>query len=334
MTVACHWHFYEAEALASNCCASETCYRKPENIRVMAVVISELRLGNIQRQVLGADLVIAAHDAALEEAPEALNRVRMDRADNILLLAVVDGLVGKFVYKERVTLVLVSGQQGNLIAANDADEGFHIQVVSFAKDAGHNIALALHGSDDGNLCAGAFLVLGVPVVVIATDIGFINFNNAHELAKFFIRQPSANAVAHVPSGFVRAETHLPLNLKGANAFLAGQHQMDNAKPITKVFVRVFEDGAGDVREAICATATAVWAFPVPLHGLQRIDVLRAAARAFHDARRPAVSDQIGVAGFLIGEGLFPLRNGHLLDALGFIGHFQSTISTIGRAYVA
>ena len=34
MIPACHWHFYEAEALASNCRAPETCYRKPENVGI------------------------------------------------------------------------------------------------------------------------------------------------------------------------------------------------------------------------------------------------------------------------------------------------------------
>jgi hypothetical protein len=30
----CDWHFYEAEAHASNCRASETCYGKPENLGI------------------------------------------------------------------------------------------------------------------------------------------------------------------------------------------------------------------------------------------------------------------------------------------------------------
>src|SRR5258706_16416560 len=71
--------------------ASEACYGGSENVGVVAVVVPELRLSDVQRQVLGRNLVIAANDAALEQAPEALNRVRVDRANNVLLGAVLDG---------------------------------------------------------------------------------------------------------------------------------------------------------------------------------------------------------------------------------------------------
>ena len=48
----------------------------------------------------------------------------------------------------------------------------------------------------------------VAVVIVAADVRLIHFHNAHQLAEFFVRQASADAVAHVPSGFVRAEAHL------------------------------------------------------------------------------------------------------------------------------
>ena len=71
------------EALTSPC-ASDSCYGRAEDIGVMAVVVLELGLGNVQRQILGADLVIAANDGALEQAPEALNRVRVDCPDMVI----------------------------------------------------------------------------------------------------------------------------------------------------------------------------------------------------------------------------------------------------------
>ena len=46
-----------------------------ENVSVKAVIVPELRFRDIQRQILLADLVEAASDAALEQAPEALNPV-------------------------------------------------------------------------------------------------------------------------------------------------------------------------------------------------------------------------------------------------------------------
>jgi hypothetical protein len=54
-----------------------------ENVGVQTVVISELELGHIEREVFAADLVIAAHHAALNQAPKAFNRIRAQRADDM-----------------------------------------------------------------------------------------------------------------------------------------------------------------------------------------------------------------------------------------------------------
>ena len=60
---------------AIDCCS--------KNVFVLPVVVAELKLRDIQRQVLGADLVEGADHAALEDRPETLNRVRVDRADDV-----------------------------------------------------------------------------------------------------------------------------------------------------------------------------------------------------------------------------------------------------------
>ena len=74
--------------------SSASLNRRSENVVVEAVVISELKFRDVQRQIFGADLVIAADDAALEDRPEAFNRVGVDRADNVLPRAVIDGRAG------------------------------------------------------------------------------------------------------------------------------------------------------------------------------------------------------------------------------------------------
>ena len=52
-------------------CASASSYRCTENIRVVPIVIAELKLGNIERQILAADGVIGADDAAFQDRLEA-----------------------------------------------------------------------------------------------------------------------------------------------------------------------------------------------------------------------------------------------------------------------
>src|SRR5260221_196506 len=83
----------------------------------------------------------------------------------------------------------------------------------------------------------------------------LNLDNA---AKLFFRldQRRTDFVAHAVGGFVRAEAHHPLNLKGANAFLAGQHQVNDLEPLSKRLVGVLENGPGNVGEAVALVRSA------------------------------------------------------------------------------
>jgi hypothetical protein len=49
----------------------ETFHRLTENVRVHAVVVAERKLREIQRQIVGADIMEASDDLALEDASEA-----------------------------------------------------------------------------------------------------------------------------------------------------------------------------------------------------------------------------------------------------------------------
>src|SRR5580698_4217839 len=101
-------------------------YRRSENILVQPVVIAELELGHIQREVFLADLVVSADNATLNQRPEALNRVRVDSADNVTVQAVADGLVGVALTLEpHVALMLVRGEQGNVRADHLPYKGLH-----------------------------------------------------------------------------------------------------------------------------------------------------------------------------------------------------------------
>jgi transposase-like protein len=44
--------------------------RRSENVVIKAVIIAELELSDIEREILGADLVERADDPALEDAPK------------------------------------------------------------------------------------------------------------------------------------------------------------------------------------------------------------------------------------------------------------------------
>src|SRR3954462_7699117 len=67
----------------TSACVSAGCYGNAEDIGVLAVVVLELRLSDVQRQILFADVVERADDRPLEDRPEALDGLSVDGADDI-----------------------------------------------------------------------------------------------------------------------------------------------------------------------------------------------------------------------------------------------------------
>lgn len=57
--------------------ASAPRYGIAEDIRVLPVVVAPLKLGDVERQILAANVVERADDAALDERPEAFNTSSM-----------------------------------------------------------------------------------------------------------------------------------------------------------------------------------------------------------------------------------------------------------------
>jgi hypothetical protein len=57
---------------------------RSEDIGIEAVVVAELKFRDVKEHIFFADLMERADNATLHERPEALNRVGMHRANNIL----------------------------------------------------------------------------------------------------------------------------------------------------------------------------------------------------------------------------------------------------------
>lgn len=64
--------------------------RRSENVLIHAVVIPELKLRDAEWEIFRADFVEFPKHAAFNERLEALNRVRMNRADDVLALGIVN----------------------------------------------------------------------------------------------------------------------------------------------------------------------------------------------------------------------------------------------------
>jgi hypothetical protein len=125
-------------------CVSATRYRRAENVRVASVVISELKFGDVQRQIFTADFVEASHDAALQERPKAVNCLRMHNAVNILASAVPHGLM---LFQLPVARMFICRNQANFLRDRFADEAVQSVSVGMFDYAGDNIAFALCGAN-------------------------------------------------------------------------------------------------------------------------------------------------------------------------------------------
>ena len=165
--------------------ASASLNRRAEYVGVMPVVVAELKLRNVQRHVFAADLVEAADDPALEDRPEALNRVRVDRADNVLLRAVIDGAVLVAVFRQIIVgVALIGSDQANLVRNNLADKFLCRVFANAIQNAGHNIALAANRTDDRGLSASAAndaTTSAVLIDALAADVGFIDLDDTAQL---------------------------------------------------------------------------------------------------------------------------------------------------------
>jgi hypothetical protein len=59
--------------------------------------------------------MVAANDPALEDAPETLNRLGVDSADNVLVLGMVNGRVWIVFVETLVANPLIGAEQANLV---------------------------------------------------------------------------------------------------------------------------------------------------------------------------------------------------------------------------
>jgi hypothetical protein len=309
------------EAPASHC-ASASCYRLVENVFLVAIVESELELGQVQRQIFLAHVVVGAHYAALKKTPKALNRIGVDDAANVLARTVRDDFVRHLPFQIAIAGVLIRGDQFNVIAYGFADkpcQSFGIRAFNhFADDA----SFASNCAYDRNLAsaAGALLFfIPVAIAVFPTDIGFVDFDDAHQLLEVWIVHSAAQSHADVPSCFVRTETKHPMNLKCAHSLLGSEHQVQNFEPSQQRLLAFLKDGSRLERETIrrARLRTAFHTLPVPRLRLALVNVVVEATSAT-DTIGPATCGEIRPTGFLVRKQRIEIAQCHLSNEARFV----------------
>ena len=121
--------------------ASAACYRRIKHIGIVAVVVSELKFRDVQRQIFGAHLVVRPDHAALEDAPKAFNRVGVNSANYVLLFLVMHSLARIFL-QAGINLVLIGREQANFVRYRFANKSFDVRLVHVIEHAGDDVSLA------------------------------------------------------------------------------------------------------------------------------------------------------------------------------------------------
>jgi hypothetical protein len=297
---------------------------RSEDVRILTVVVSKLKFSDIQMQIFLADLVIGSDNAALEDRPEAFNRVGVNCANDVLANCMIDKLMREAAVQPLIAGISVCAEKANAVRYSLPHESLKREPVCAFDHAGDDIALALDCAHNGSLAgvsapALSALFVPMPVFIATADVGFIDLNNSAEFLDVLDHRGS-DLVAHKPSSFVAAEAHVAENLEGTHALFADQHKVRDSVPIFQRLIRVLKDCAGQVRETVALVCAGI-ALPMESHCGDGIDALGIATRA-SDAFGPPASDQISNAIFLSLKQRIELRCGQLVDWLGMLaaGH--------------
>jgi hypothetical protein len=295
--------------------------RRSEYIGILPVVVSELKFGDIQVQIFLANLAVSADDAALQNRPEALNRVRVNCANDMLADAVVNDAMLEAMVKPIVSCPSIGAEKADAGGNGLSDKPFKDGAAGVLDDARNDVALTADCADYGSFAgiappAHADFLVPMPVSVVSTDEGFVNLNDPAELLHV-LNESGSDLVAHEPSSLVGTEAHIAVDLEGAHALLRNKHQMGDSEPIFQRLIGVLKDGFGQVREAI-TVRRAFFALPM-MTGGKRIDLGIATARA-NDAFRPAARYQVLDAIVVSLKHRVELLGGQLVDGLRTAAH--------------
>jgi hypothetical protein len=283
------------------------------------MIEAEGELVQIQRQILFANMVIAAHHAALEQRPERFNRVRMDFAYYVLALAVSNDTVGHSTIGDCVIArVLVGRNERDLLRNHLANESHHRWAIRIRDHFADHVPLALNRADDDSFSLTRRIVRialsEMFVFLLSANKALVHFNDAHQLTELRLAHTRAKAMADVPCGMrgrALAEIHTP-DLQRRDALLGLEHRVENLEPRHDGHFRIGEDRSRRNREAerISLAAFLIRALPTEGKFFQRVNRIGfPAARTGYANRPTAIREELAASGF-VGEGRHKCLEGH------------------------
>lgn len=124
---------------------------RAKDVRVCPVVVPKLKLVNVQLKVFLADLVERADDAALNDAPEPFDGVRVNRASNVLSATMTNDAVRVVVAQMPVCRPFIGRDQADFGGHSLTHKVIKRCRVGTGYDSRNHVALALHGTGHDGL---------------------------------------------------------------------------------------------------------------------------------------------------------------------------------------
>lgn len=175
-----------------------------------------------------ANRVINATDSALDEAPESFDGIRVNFADHIDALTVIDSFVSVSASVKAIVGAESIGKDGGLREHMFLDESAQRVGLNIGSDEGANLPLPLNHANNGRLGGSApSRALG-----FATVVRLIHFDFAVEStnrAALFIAKHGTNLLKHAPCCLVRY-ARLALNLLCGDSATGLRHEVDRMEP--------------------------------------------------------------------------------------------------------
>lgn len=224
----------------------------------VAFVKAEGELINIAAKVLWACMVINAMQPALENSENALDAVCRYIFPNKLACLVIDRLMIK---SEAKAFICASFIRVDCGTGFDLSNNFSLDcgLVSAGNRLSYGAASALTHPQDGSLthrttaCVAPFG--GVFVFFKATNIGFVDFNDALQLSQIFAAC-FAKAVKDKPCALLRDPDFLS-KLHGRNTLARRHKEIHRVNPLVQRNVAALENRSGANREILFALVAAI-----------------------------------------------------------------------------
>ena len=190
--------------------------RIPENVFVLPIVKPMLQFIQIGVQMLNAHLMIRTDDGALEQAPDALNAVSVNVADNPFLGRVVNPMVLRVgILNAPIGRKLVGVDRfrvGRGVVVNELVQGRLVRVLDDLKPN-----LSRRWTAPMAIALFPFVAAAHPAHLPA-DVGFVHFDNAPQKLGVNLAHGSADAMAEMPRGLI-GNVQRALDLERGHAFL-------------------------------------------------------------------------------------------------------------------